>query len=53
MASVRMVLMHSWSRVVRCSLEDDDEDEPIELTLGDMLLNILIGVEHEKGGFVP
>ncbi|MDY7562652.1 hypothetical protein QN382_18090 [Pseudomonas sp. 10B1] len=45
--------MHSWSRVVRCSMEEDVEDEPIEFTLGDVLLNIQIGVEHEKGEFVP
>jgi hypothetical protein len=31
-----MVLIQSWSRAVRCSLE---KDEPIELTLGDVLLN--------------
>jgi hypothetical protein len=45
-----MVLIQSWSRAVRCSLE---KDEPIELTLGDVLLNIQIRVERSRGRFVP
>jgi hypothetical protein len=53
MASVRMVLIHSWSRAVLCSLEIDVKDEPIEFTLGDVLLNIQISVEHIRGRFVP
>jgi hypothetical protein len=52
MARVRMVLIQSWSRAVRCSLEIDVEDEPIEFTLGDVLPNILISVEHILGWFV-
>jgi hypothetical protein len=50
MANVRMVLIQSWSRAVLCSLV---KGEFIEITLGDVLLNILISVEHTKGVFVP